>query len=165
MFAGRCGAGISLDDVAKSEGQVLDALFNEELGAVFQVRAKDEKRFNKAFATCGPPHGLIKTIGYVREADKESLLIKYRGKTLMDLDRTTLHQWWAGTSFEMQKLRDNPACAQAEFDALSDTKDPGLQYKLKFDPSDLSLPSLVSLKSMISRPRGMSAIYPLMATI
>ncbi|KEY75140.1 hypothetical protein S7711_01591 [Stachybotrys chartarum IBT 7711] len=153
MFAGRCGAGLSLDDLARSEGEVLDALFNEELGAVFQVRLQDEKRFNKFFATCGPPHGLIRTIGYVRAADKESLLIKHRGKTLFDLDRVTLHQWWAGTSYEMQKLRDNPACAQSEYDALSDVRDPGLRYQLKFDPADISLPTVISWKGMLTRPR------------
>jgi len=40
MFAGRCGAEIMLDGIAKSDSlpHVLEALFNEELGVVFQVR-------------------------------------------------------------------------------------------------------------------------------
>jgi phosphoribosylformylglycinamidine synthase len=153
MFAGRCGAEISLDSLAKADSEVLDTLFNEELGAVFQVRTKDEKRFSRCFATCGPPSGLIKTIGYVRPTPKQSLLVKFKTQTLIDIERSQLQQWWTSTSYEMQKLRDNSACAQSEFDSVSDSQDPGLYYKLKFDPAETALPAMISLKSMISRPR------------
>jgi phosphoribosylformylglycinamidine synthase len=80
MFAGRCGADISVDSIAESESDVLEALFNEELGAVFQVRKGDERKFSKCFATCGPPRGLIKAIGYVRSTPKQSLTIRYQKK-------------------------------------------------------------------------------------
>ncbi|KAI1498464.1 CobB/CobQ-like glutamine amidotransferase domain-containing protein [Biscogniauxia marginata] len=153
MFAGRCGADISVDGLAASEADVLDTLFNEELGAVFQIRKGDETRFNKCFATCGPPAGLIRTIGYVRPTSKQSLIVKYRSQILIDLDRGKLQQWWSGTSFEMQKLRDNPACAQSELEVLLDNEDPGLHYSLTFDPVDISLPTITSLKSLVSRPR------------
>jgi phosphoribosylformylglycinamidine synthase len=154
MFAGRCGADISLDSLAESEDKVLDALFNEELGAVFQIRRGDEIKFKRCFATCGPPHGLIKTIGYVRPTSKQSLLVKYRSKTIVDLERAKIQQWWTSTSYEMQKLRDNPECAQSEFEAIQDNRDPGLHYKLKFDPADVSLPALTSIKSLVYKPRG-----------
>ncbi|KAH8668554.1 CobB/CobQ-like glutamine amidotransferase domain-containing protein [Xylariales sp. PMI_506] len=152
-FAGRCGAEISIDSLASSESEVLDALFNEELGAVFQVRKGDEKRFNSCFATCGPPAGLIKTIGYVRPTSKPSLVVKYRSQALVDMDRATLQQWWSSTSFEMQKLRDTPACATSEYDALVDAQDPGLHYKLQFDPAEVSLPAMITLKGLVSKPR------------
>ena len=35
IFAGRCGADIAVDSIAESECDILDVLFNEELGAVF----------------------------------------------------------------------------------------------------------------------------------
>jgi phosphoribosylformylglycinamidine synthase len=158
MFAGRCGVDISVDGLASSESTVLDTLFNEELGAVFQIRKGDETKFSRCFATCGPPAGLIRTIGYVRPTSKQSLVVKYRARTLVDLDRAQLQQWWSTTSFEMQKLRDTPACAQAEFEALMDAKDPGLHYKLRFDPTDVSLPAMVNLKALVSKPRGTSRV-------
>jgi phosphoribosylformylglycinamidine synthase len=130
MFAGRCGADISVDSIAESESDVLEALFNEELGAVFQVRKGDERKFSKCFATCGPPRGLIKAIGYVRSTPKQSLTIRYKKKTLVDLNWGEMQQWRSSTSFEMQKLRDNPACAESEFAALLDSKDPGVSYEL-----------------------------------
>jgi phosphoribosylformylglycinamidine synthase len=153
MFAGRCGADISVDRIAESESDVLEALFNEELGAVFQVRKGDEAKFGKCFATCGPPRGLIKAIGYVRSTPKQSLTIRYKAKTLVDLNRGEMQQWWSSTSFEMQKLRDNPACAESEFAALLDSKDPGISYKLQFNPADISLPVMTTLKGLVTRPR------------
>jgi phosphoribosylformylglycinamidine synthase len=154
MFAGRVGAEISADTLASSESEVLSVLFNEELGAVFQVRKGDEKKFNKCFSTCGPPSGLIKTIGYIRPTAKQSLLVTYQSKPLIELNRAKLQQWWSSTSFEMQKLRDTPACAQSEFESLLDDKDPGLHYKLKFDPVDISLPAMITLKGFVTKPRG-----------
>ncbi|KAL9030772.1 MAG: hypothetical protein Q9196_001150 [Gyalolechia fulgens] len=153
MFAGRCGADISLDDVARSESNVLEALFNEELGAIFQVRKGDELEFNKCFATCGPPRGLIKTIGYVRPTRKQSLMIRYQDRALVELDRGEMQQWWSSTSFEMQKLRDNPSCAESEYAAILGAKDPGISYKLCFNPADTSLPAMTSLKGLVNRPR------------
>ncbi|KAH7126236.1 CobB/CobQ-like glutamine amidotransferase domain-containing protein [Dactylonectria estremocensis] len=153
MFAGRCGAEISLDNVAESDAKVLDTLFNEELGAVFQIRRSDEIKFKRCFATCGPPPGLIRTIGYVRPTSKQSLTVKYKAKTLVDLDRVEIQQWWSSTSYEMQKLRDEPACAQSEFDSIKDFNDPGLHFKLKFNPADVSLPTMMNLKNLVSRPR------------
>ncbi|PKS12423.1 hypothetical protein jhhlp_000629 [Lomentospora prolificans] len=153
IFAGRCGAVLDVSKLAASEADVLDVLFNEELGAVFQVRKADEGRFAKAFSTCGPPPGLIKTIGYVRPISKQSLAVQYLSETVVDLGRAEMQAWWSSTSYEMQKLRDNPACAQAEYDAVLDDKDPGMKYNLTFDPADVSLPAMITLKSLVSKPR------------
>ena len=46
--------------------------------------------------------------------------------------RTALHKLWARTSYEMQKLRDNPLCAEEEYDGITpDSK--GLNVQLSFD--------------------------------
>ncbi|KAI0155935.1 CobB/CobQ-like glutamine amidotransferase domain-containing protein [Pestalotiopsis sp. NC0098] len=156
MFAGRCGADIDLNGIAKSDSvsDVLEALFNEELGAVFQIRKSDETKFMKCFATSGPPPGLIRKIGFVRQTAKQSLVVRHRSTALVDLDRAQMQQWWSSTSYEMQKLRDNPACAEQEFSSLSDSKDPGISYRLTYDPADIALPMMASFKNLMgSRPR------------
>lgn len=156
MFAGRCAADISIDELAKtsSVSDALGALFNEELGAVFQIRKSDEKKFRRCFATCGPPPGLLKKIGYVRAASKQSLVVRHGGTTLVDLDRAQMQQWWSATSYKMQKLRDNPSCADSEFNSILDPQDPGLSYKLKFNPAVDTMPALTTLKSLVTqRPR------------
>jgi phosphoribosylformylglycinamidine synthase len=43
---------------------------------------------------------------------------------------------WHETSHAMQRLRDNPACADAEREWRGDDGDPGLNVKLTFDPTD-----------------------------
>lgn len=156
MFAGRCGVDISIDELAKdfTTSEALEALFSEELGAVFQIRKSDERKFRRCFATCGPPPGLLKKIGYVRPTSKPSLIVRHGASTLIDLDRAQMQQWWSTTSYEMQKLRDNPASAEAEFASLLDPKDPGISYKLKFEPADAGMPALTTLKSLVTqRPR------------
>ncbi|KAL8836727.1 MAG: hypothetical protein Q9170_002791 [Blastenia crenularia] len=153
MFAGRTSADISMESLANTESDVLDALFNEELGAVFQIRKGNEIEFNKCFATCGPPDGLIKIIGYVPPSSKQSLTVRFHDQKLIELDRATMQRWWSSTSYQMQRFRDDPGCAQAEFDALLDSSDPGLSWDAKLDPPGIKLPPLMSFKSMLQPPR------------
>ncbi len=156
MFAGRCGLEIMLDGVSQSSEpkDVLAALFNEELGAVFQVRKKDEIEFNRCFATCGPPPGMIKKIGRVPEASKQVISLAFRSRVLYRGNRQKLQQRWAETSYRMQKIRDNPACAETEFKNILDDKDPGLSYNLTFKPAENILPLKATISSAFTaKPR------------
>lgn len=147
MFAGRCGIDIMLDNICPSSDirHVIETLFNEELGAVFQVRKEHETKFRSCFATCGPPPGLITKIGRVSEKQKQNLTI-YHGSTLVYRNsRANLQQTWASTSYHMQKIRDNAACADQEFANILEDRDPGLSWNLTFDPKDKGLPLLTSL--------------------
>ncbi|KAL8646100.1 MAG: hypothetical protein Q9226_007018 [Calogaya cf. arnoldii] len=152
MFAGRCGVDISLDSIIDSDSSsdILNTLFTEELGALIQIREKDELSFKKCFATCGPPKGLIKNIGFVKPRAEQSLTVRFREKVLVEIRRDQLNSWWTKTSFTMQTKRDNPTCAQAEYSTISNDKDPGLSYNLTFNPADVSLPLLVNIRP---RPR------------
>lgn len=158
MFAGHCGLAIMLDALCNSSKtkDTIETLFNEELGAVFQVRQSDEMNFHRCFATCGPPEGLIKKIGRVLTSSKQDLTI-YHGATLIyRASRTALQHRWAATSHQMQRLRDNPKCADAEHAAISSVSDPGLSYNLTFKPAANVLPFTASLSkhlSFTSKPR------------
>lgn len=158
MFAGRCGLEIMLDSMCQTSKtrDVVETLFNEELGAVFQIRHSDEINFHRCFATCGPPDGLIKKIGRVSSHGKQDLAI-YHGSTLVyRSSRAALQQRWASTSHQMQRLRDNPACADAEFASIDNLSDPGLSYNLTFNPSANILPFSVSLSqrlALTNKPR------------
>ncbi|MCQ6512958.1 hypothetical protein NPN18_24635, partial [Vibrio parahaemolyticus] len=85
---------------------MIDALFNEELGAVFQIRKSDETNFKRCFATCGPPPGLIRKFGAVKPKSKQNLSIRYGATPFATLERTEMQQWWSQTSYAMQRLRD-----------------------------------------------------------
>ncbi|KAI1391215.1 phosphoribosylformylglycinamidin [Hypoxylon trugodes] len=153
MFAGRCGVDLMMDGIADSSSikDMVNALFNEELGAVFQVRASDEINLKRCFATCGPPPGLIRRFGSVQSKSKQSLTIRYGTTPFVSLDRREIQQWWAKTSFEMQKLRDNPSCAESEYSTILDQSDPGLSYRLTFDPSDTILPLTASITGLFGK--------------
>ncbi|KAI9886980.1 MAG: hypothetical protein M1823_001196 [Watsoniomyces obsoletus] len=156
MFAGRCGLDIMIDDLSRSgkTADIIEALFNEELGGVFQVRKKDETEFHRCFATCGPPPGLIKKIGRVPPKSKQRLLLQCGSTTIFNETRGTLQQQWASTSHLLQRLRDNPECADAEHAAILDDSDPGLSYQLKFRPNENVLPWKTTIPAaLVSKPR------------
>ncbi|KAI9699596.1 MAG: hypothetical protein M1820_007095 [Bogoriella megaspora] len=149
MFAGRCGMELMLDQLCptKSLSHLLPTLFNEELGAVFQVRKKHEIEFHRCFATCGPPPGMIRKIGRVPEASKQEISIRHGADIVYRASRSSLQQRWSSTSHQMQRLRDNPSCADAEFANILDKEDPGLSYRLSFKPRDNIMPFTSSLTS------------------
>lgn len=154
MFAGRCGVDVMMDGVAKSGSlaDMTEALFHEELGAVFQVRASDETNFKRCFATCGPPVGLIKKIGVVQDSSKQNLNIRYgEGAPFASLDRAEMQQWWSKVSYEMQKLRDDPSCAESEYATIADSADPGLSYNLTFSPAENIVPLTASITGFFGK--------------
>ncbi len=127
-FAGRVGLKVELDAVP---GGPLSILFNEELGAVIQVRIDDESQVRAVlddFRLNDHCHRIARPIAepvIVIDGDRRSL---YRRP------RVELHRIWSETSWRIQALRDNPDCAQQEYDRLLDTEDPGLNAVLTFDP-------------------------------
>lgn len=155
MFAGRCGAEIMIDGIAKTSSvpNVLSALFSEELGAIFQVRKSDEINFIRCFATCGPPPGLIRKIGRIPSTNKQKLTIRYSQQSILNISRTELQELWTHTSHQMTCIRDNIACATSEFSTIADDTDPGLSYKLAFNPNDNILPLTSTLNIFAKPPR------------
>ena len=132
-FAGRVGMDIKLNRLSESADQVLPVLFNEELGAVLQVRADDKGKVKDILAASGLGE-CTHTIGTVRDDQRINLLFK--DKVLASESRVKYQRWWAETSYQIQALRDNPECARQEFDNLLDDKDTGLHASLPFDIND-----------------------------
>jgi len=128
-FAGRCGLEIRLDGWAEA---TLRALFNEELGAVVQVASANREAFEALLVK----HGLA-AISHPIGRPKEKLGIKLYlgGDTLFKWNWTELFSLWNETSYAMQRLRDNPQCADSESEWRRDDADPGISPKLTFDPA------------------------------
>ena len=138
-FAGRCGIELMINELCPSPNlpDVISTLFNEELGAVFQVRKQDEQRFKACFATCGPPPGLIHKIGRVStKSSSQNLAIYHGGKLILRKSRAELQQLWSNTSYWIQGRRDNPACAKEEYSHSTADSNPGLSYNLTFNPKE-----------------------------
>ena len=129
-FAGHAGIRIDLTDLGRDPAA---ALFNEELGAVLQVPRARRDGILGALKKAGlVRHGHV--IGSV--TDDDLIVIQHRGETLLLDSRVNLQRAWSETTYRMQALRDNPQCAQEEFDGILDVDDPGLHAVLTFDPTE-----------------------------
>jgi phosphoribosylformylglycinamidine synthase len=128
-FAGHCGVDIDIDGLGDCP---LTALFNEELGAVLQVKREHTEQVLALYAQAGVA-GCSHKIGTLNEDDW--LRISQAGELVFDQSRVILQSLWSETSYQMQSLRDNPECAQQEFDALM-ANDQGLSVNLSFDANE-----------------------------
>ena len=158
MFAGRCGLDVMLDNVSPTSRiqDVTESMFNEELGAVFQIKKGDEDQFRKCFATCGPPNGLIKRLGRVPSQEEgvwQKISLLYGPKVVYQETRAALQRVWASTSYHMQRLRDSPDCADAEYANIDEDSSAGLSYNLTFNTSEFISP----LRSRLPLP--MSGLF------
>lgn len=120
-FAGHCGLNV---DIFSLCGDIVSALYNEELGAVIQVAA------NEAEAIAAQFNGLAFVIADVVAGNQ--IQIAQHDKTVFSDTRTNLHRMWSETTYQIQKLRDNPVCAQQEYDRILDEANPGLSIKLTY---------------------------------
>ena len=172
-FAGRCGLDITLGSILfatmiatytpaqvdhdlgfvnagsiiSTEENIIRSLFNEELGAVLQVRAEDAdyvlKQFDKKefFVNKGgfSPRKIGKFashyIGTINPTS-DRLVITVDDETLFDQPRADLQRAWQETSHAIQRLRDNPACADSEFALIGDNERSALFADVKFDVNE-----------------------------
>jgi phosphoribosylformylglycinamidine synthase len=167
-FAGHCGVTLNLDPIAfdaaadevdafKRNGEeqlagrmrdlALGALFAEELGALVQVRDSDRGRVMDALRAAGIGE-CAHIVGHLNTRDE--IRITRNARAVFAEKRIELQRAWSETTFRMQSLRDNPQCAQEEFDRVLDSADPGLSFALSFDPAeDITAPFV----SRGARPR------------
>ncbi len=140
-FASHIGLDIRLDDL---HGDTLRVLFNEELGAVIQVRNRDMQHVIELAHDVG-----LKNVQKIATLNQTGMIaISRGGEKMFSESGVKLQRRWSETTWQMQKLRDNPACAQQEFDRLLDAADPGLHVKLAYNPNENTLPALLR-----NRPR------------
>jgi phosphoribosylformylglycinamidine synthase len=117
---------------ARREELTLRALFNEELGAVLQVpRARRDEAIQvlRRF-------GLGRHSHVVGKTNERGVVEVWRdAKAVFSASLRDLHQAWDEVSWRMCRLRDNPACADAEHDAAGRSDDPGLHVHVAQVPS------------------------------
>ena len=148
-FAGRCGVELDLQSLPFTRGgDAQDAepidharrqLFNEELGALVQVRRADAAKVCAAFA-----NGSVRAqvVGVPRFDG--AIQVQVDGQLVLSSNRAQLHKLWAKTSYLMQRLRDNPLCADMEYAGI-ESDDPGMAAKVSFNVDEDITAPLVAL--------------------
>ncbi len=132
---------------ARRAERTLQALFNEELGAVIQVPTAVRDEVMQTLRE----FGLSRFSHFIGKPNDKGVMEVWRdAKAVFSAPLAGLHQAWDEASWRMCRLRDNPACADAEHAAAGRAEDPGLHLHLTFDPQPqpLSPPAL-----NLSRPK------------
>ncbi len=132
----------------------LKALFNEELGALIQVRASDRDAVMQVLRA----HGLSKHSHVVAKPNAARQMEVWRdAKKVFGADLTALQQTWDEVSWRIAKLRDNPAGADAEHAAAGKADDPGLHVHLTFTPEAPFVSTGAKPKVAILREQGVNS--------
>ncbi len=118
-FAGHTGI-----SVAVQTHDLPRFLFNEELGAVIQVRREHEQTIRDSLAGAGLGQAAIQTIGNVN--DRFTFELRNHNENTLAMPLDGLYRKWTATSQRIQALRDHPECAAQEFDGGCAPDDPGL---------------------------------------
>ncbi|KAJ3384745.1 hypothetical protein HDU92_003431 [Lobulomyces angularis] len=151
LLAGHTGAVLDISHLGGVE-----FLFNEELGAVIEVSNEDLQEVTATFEShhfnCKHLHNFGKVKNKF-EKDNEFLVILEGTQIIFKEKITSLHQIWSETSFEIQKLRDNPILAKNEFDLLRDFSNPGLDEFLTFEMDEDEPLIIKQLKDKSIKPK------------
>lgn len=143
-FAARCGLNVDLTSLVANQADVneasIRALFNEELGAVIQIAKQDVAAVEALFKEADLALHAVATIG-----TDEKIVIRNQAGIVLEQNRADLQRAWQETSHAIQRLRDNPACADSEFALIGDNDSSALFADVKFDvKEDISAPFINS---------------------
>lgn len=146
-FAGHLGMTLDLSDyITDWETEGIAALFNEELGAVIQVRREDWPEIaNQAKHTDLD----IYKIGSVRS--DQTIQLVCHGKIVFEDTRVALQNAWSRVSYHMKRLRDNPFLVEEENQRLLQDKEISLRAGTAWE-------TLPSYKKPLSSQRPRVAI-------
>ncbi|KAK8813426.1 hypothetical protein WA556_000006 [Blastocystis sp. ATCC 50177/Nand II] len=111
-FGGDCGCVME----ATTESSMMEFLFNEELDEVLA-----------AYEAAQVP---ARVIAKTQAANR--VKVSVNGAVVLDEDEKALHDLWEATSFELDKLQSNPACAEQEQEGLKKRHKPA--WKLTYEP-------------------------------
>jgi phosphoribosylformylglycinamidine synthase len=141
-FAGGTGLEIELPE----DADAVATLFNEELGAVVQVRAADAERVRDAFAKAG---AVVTRVA--RPVTGGRVLLRQGAhRVLLDEDLTSLRAAWSETTHAIQRLRDDAASADEERASHHEAMDPGRTAHLTFSLDEIPDAARIEVEA---RPR------------
>ena len=134
-FAARCGLNVDLTSLVANQADIneasIRALFNEELGAVIQIAKQDVAAVEALFKEADLALHTVATIG-----TDEKIVIRNQAGIVLEQNRIDLQRAWQETSHAIQRLRDNPACADSEFALIGDNERSALFADVKFDVNE-----------------------------
>ena len=139
-MAGHCGFDL---EIPESE-TALPFLFNEEVGVVLQVADDALATWQARSASAG-----LACLDLGEPRFDQKVCMVHNGLVILDWSRAEAAAQWSWVSYQLQKLRDNPECAEEAFAELSDDDDPGLNCEI---PSSLAEQLQAPMVGLNTRP-------------
>ena len=136
-IGGRSGLRICLDGLGS---EPLPVLFAEELGAVVQVadaRVDETLEILRESGLEEVSHVIGRPVRLAAAADDPGIEISMNGEEVCVEKISVLNRLWSDLTYRMQAMRDNPECAEEEFDGILDIDDPGMNFRLCYDPDEI----------------------------
>jgi phosphoribosylformylglycinamidine synthase len=165
-FAGRRGVRLEL-----VEGEdPAAALFNEEIGALLQIRTIDIDTVRSVFDKAGIGD-CVRDVG--APIDGDDFEVRWRAEGDTELDHTAsealhalgpiyqeslgvLEATWSELTFRMQERRDDPESARQQYQAILDRQDPGLNFHVPYEFGAAALITSQRPRVAILREQGIN---------
>jgi len=143
-FCARSGLDIEISALGVDP---ISALFCEELGAFLQSYSNHREAVLSLLRASESLVDGVHVIG--QPTPGRRIKVQHQAHEVLDLALVDLLEAWSENSFHMQRVRDNPDCAEQEFSAIVDPDDPGLH--VNFSPNSSGSPQSPSV--ITARPR------------
>jgi phosphoribosylformylglycinamidine synthase len=135
-FAGNCGLELAI------EGEAIPALFAEELGLVLECRQADLAQVQSVLKKAE-----VGSVLLGNSSAEKQIRVRCNGELVLNEDMRVLRQEWEETSYQLERLQVNPACADQEKVTIYDRSAPA--YHLPFTPQ----PSPKAVLTAASKPK------------
>ncbi|HXC02428.1 MAG TPA: phosphoribosylformylglycinamidine synthase [Opitutaceae bacterium] len=123
------GSSLPISALSAVNMSVFAALFSEELGAAIQIRAADLDAVNAVLHA----HQLDTATTRIGTLNRDyTIRVKQSGKVVLEENLSALRAVWSDVTRRIAALRDNPACAESEYQLKLDPSDPGITPKITF---------------------------------
>ena len=185
-FAGHCGVTLNIDVLAmdslatdwgdykirpeqvaiRRSELALSVLFNEELGCALQVRAADTSVVMNTLRAAG-----LGAISHIigKPNPRDVIDVWNDARPIFSKPRIDLQRAWSEVSWRIARLRDNPACADAEYERAGESDDRGLSIALAFDPAEDIAAPFIALgarpRIAILREQGVNSQYEMASAL
>ncbi len=137
-FSGNCGINVSL----QGWDSALAVLFSEELGLVLECREDMCEEVKTILEMAGVPY-----LEIGKTTREKHIRVIYDDQLVLDEEMEVLRGWWEETSYQLERLQMNPACADEEKKNIAYRSGPA--YALPFRPE----PASVEILKKKNKPR------------
>jgi phosphoribosylformylglycinamidine synthase len=173
-FAGHCGVTVNLDPLTfdaaaddvdafkrnadeqlagRARERAIAALYNEELGALIQIRATDRAKVMQVLRDAGLG-ACSHIIGQLNSRDE--IRITRNNRALYSNKRDHVQRVWSEITYRMQAMRDHPESAREEYDRVIDPQDAGLSLHLTYEMAPPAIATSARPRVAILREQGVN---------